>query len=85
MSLLKDASVIWLKAGVKKEGIWHETEIGSPQGGVISPLLVNIYLNYLDTIWEKRFSHLGKLIRYGTPMIWSFYEVSPSMEERGRV
>ncbi|MCY9670878.1 reverse transcriptase/maturase family protein, partial [Paenibacillus alginolyticus] len=58
----------WLEAGVMKEGIWHKTEIGSPQGGVISPLLANVYLNYLDTIWEKRFSHLGKLIRYAVDL-----------------
>lgn len=43
---------------------FEETEIRSPQGGVISPLLANIYLNYLDTVWEKRFSHLGTLVRY---------------------
>lgn len=54
----------WLKAGVLTEGGYEESEIGSPQGGVISPLLANIYLNYLDTIWEKQGSHLGKLVRY---------------------
>jgi retron-type reverse transcriptase len=43
---------------------FHETTRGTPQGGVISPLLANIYLNYMDTIWEKQFAHLGKLIRY---------------------
>lgn len=59
----------WLEAGVMKDGLWHKTEIGSPQGGVISPLLANIYLNYLDTIWEKRFSHLGKLIRYADDLV----------------
>nr|WP_240159887.1 group II intron reverse transcriptase/maturase [Paenibacillus aceris] len=59
----------WLEAGVMKDGVWHKTEIGSPQGGVISPLLANIYLNYLDTIWEKRFSHLGKLIRYADDLV----------------
>lgn len=40
----------WLKAGVMKDGILYDSEIGSPQGGVISPLLANIYLNYLDYI-----------------------------------
>jgi len=59
----------WLEAGVMKDGIWHKTEIGSPQGGVISPLLANIYLNYLDMIWEKRFSHLGKLVRYADDLV----------------
>ncbi|WP_373461101.1 reverse transcriptase domain-containing protein [Paenibacillus sp. V4I5] len=61
--------VSFLLAGVMKEGIWHKAEIGSPQGGVISSLLANIYLNYLDTIWEKRFSHLGKLVRYADDLV----------------
>ncbi len=55
---------LWLKAGIMTDGIHEESNIGSPQGGVISPLLANIYLHYLDTIWEKRGQHLGKLIRY---------------------
>jgi len=31
-----------------KDGAYEETDIGSPQGGVISPLLANIYLDYFD-------------------------------------
>jgi group II intron reverse transcriptase/maturase len=54
----------WLKAGVMKDGVFAESDIGSPQGGVISPLLANIYLDYLDTVWEKYYRHLGKLIRF---------------------
>ncbi|MGA3513446.1 reverse transcriptase domain-containing protein, partial [Lactiplantibacillus plantarum] len=48
---------------------FHETELGTPQGGVISPLLSNIYLNYMDTIWENQFSHLGTLIRYADDFV----------------
>ncbi|KPV44506.1 group II intron reverse transcriptase/maturase [Alicyclobacillus ferrooxydans] len=59
----------WLKAGVMKNEQYEETEIGSPQGGVISPLLANIYLNYLDTVWEKQFSHLGTLVRYADDLV----------------
>lgn len=59
----------WLKAGVMEDDQFHETEWGTPQGGVISPLLANIYLNYMDTIWEKQFSHLGKLIRYADDFV----------------
>jgi len=59
----------WLKAGVMKDEQYEETEIGSPQGGVISPLLANIYLNYLDTVWEKQFSHLGTLVRYADDLV----------------
>lgn len=59
----------WLKAGVMEDKILHESPVGSPQGGVISPLLANIYLNYLDTLWEKYCSHLGTLIRYADDMV----------------
>lgn len=59
----------WLKAGVMNGEQYEDTEIGSPQGGVISPLLANIYLNYLDTIWEKQFSHLGTLVRYADDLV----------------
>ena len=59
----------WLRAGVMEDVQFHETEWGTPQGGVISPLLANIYLDYMDTIWEKQFSHLGKLIRYADDFV----------------
>ncbi|MEG0153550.1 MAG: group II intron reverse transcriptase/maturase [Cellulosilyticaceae bacterium] len=54
----------WLKVGFVENGKKHESTIGSPQGGVISPLLSNIYLNYLDTVWKKYYNHLGTLVRY---------------------
>jgi group II intron reverse transcriptase/maturase len=54
----------WLEAGVMKDGVVNQSELGSPQGGVISPLFANIYLDYLDTVWEKHYKHLGKLIRF---------------------
>jgi RNA-directed DNA polymerase len=54
----------WLKAGVMEDGRYSETLSGAPQGGVISPLLSNIYLHVLDATWERRYSHLGVLVRY---------------------
>jgi len=39
--------VRFLKAGVLEEGRVKETEAGTPQGGIISPLLANIYLHYV--------------------------------------
>jgi len=41
----------WLKAGVMEEGKWSETEKGTPQGSVISPLLANIFLHYVFDLW----------------------------------
>lgn len=59
----------WLKAGFVKDDHFYETEVGSPQGGVISPLLANIYLNYLDTIWERKFADIGTLVRYADDLV----------------
>lgn len=44
----------WLKAGVLEEGKWHRSEEGTPQGGVISPLLANIFLHYVFDLWVQR-------------------------------
>ena len=52
----------WLQAGVMEEGVVRETVTGTPQGGVISPLLANIYLHELDRIWARRGP--GRLVRY---------------------
>src|SRR2546421_4149228 len=43
----------WLKAGVMEEGQWKETEVGTPQGSGISPLLANIYLHYVFDQWVE--------------------------------
>jgi group II intron reverse transcriptase/maturase len=59
----------WLKAGVMEEGQWRATELGSPQGGVISPLMANIYLHVLDMYWTKQYSELGTLFRYADDFV----------------
>lgn len=59
----------WLDAGVMEDGTVRETLAGTPQGGVISPLLANIYLNKLDRIWAARCGQLGKLIRYADDFV----------------
>jgi RNA-directed DNA polymerase len=43
----------WLRAGVSEEGQWSKTEVGTPQGAVISPLLANIYLHYVFDLWVQ--------------------------------
>jgi group II intron reverse transcriptase/maturase len=52
-----------------EDGTVRETLAGTPQGGVISPLLANIYLNKLDRIWAARCSELGVLVRYADDFV----------------
>ncbi|AIQ26785.1 reverse transcriptase [Paenibacillus sp. FSL P4-0081] len=59
----------WLQAGVMEEGNVRRSDLGTPQGGVISPLLANIYLNYFDRLWEKHGSGLGELTRYADDFV----------------
>jgi group II intron reverse transcriptase/maturase len=47
----------WLKAGVMEDGELHELKGGTPQGGVISPLLANIYLHYVLDLWTQAWRH----------------------------
>jgi group II intron reverse transcriptase/maturase len=54
----------WLEAGVMEDGTVVQTVAGTPQGGVISPLLSNIYLHVLDVVWTRHSAPLGRLVRY---------------------
>ncbi len=53
---------LWLQAGVMADGEFRRTVAGTPQGGVISPLLANIYLHVLDRELTAR--GIGELVRY---------------------
>src|SRR5258706_14825269 len=44
----------WLKAGVMDGAEWTSSDIGSPQGAVVSPTLANIYLHYTFDLWADR-------------------------------
>ena len=46
--------VRFLKAGVIEEGKFHKTETGTPQGGILSPVLANIYLHYVLDLWFEK-------------------------------
>jgi group II intron reverse transcriptase/maturase len=59
----------WLEAGVMEDGIVSRTAVGTPQGGVISPLLSNIYLHVLDTLWTRHSAPLGTLLRYADDFV----------------
>lgn len=75
----------WLAAGVMEEGTWTRTVAGTPQGGVISPLLSNIYLHVLDRVWEDRCAHLGTLVRYADDFVVLCATSSQVAEARRRV
>jgi group II intron reverse transcriptase/maturase len=67
----------WLKAGVLEEGQWHSSDMGTPQGAVISPLLANIYLHYVFDLWVKQWRKReakGKVIvvRYADDIVAGF-------------
>src|SRR5215469_2393116 len=62
----------WLKAGVMEAGTFSPTEEGTPQGGVISPLLANIALHGMETAMQKAYTvKEGKptLIRYADDFV----------------
>ena len=80
----------WLRAGVLEEGRVKGNEIGTPQGGVISPLLANIYLNELDRKWEAEQEKKtgAKLLRYADDVmvlsrhseVWLYKELRGILE-----
>lgn len=66
--------VRFLKAGIMEEGKYQETEEGTPQGGIISPVLANIYLHYILDLWlekkiKKEFKGYAGLTRYADDFI----------------
>jgi group II intron reverse transcriptase/maturase len=67
----------WLKAGVSEDGQWSETEVGTPQGAVVSPLLANVYLHYVFDLWvEVRRKKVAKgdviVVRYADDLVLGF-------------
>jgi RNA-directed DNA polymerase len=67
----------WLKAGVLEKGSWTPSEEGTPQGGLISPILANIYLHYAFDLWahqwRRRKAHGDViLVRYADDFVAGF-------------
>ncbi len=79
---IKDTSLLrligrFLKAGVMEEGKYKEVDRGTSQGGIISPILANIYLHYVLDLWfekavKKQLKGYAQLIRYGDDFIVCF-------------
>lgn len=68
----------WLQAGVIQDGIWQASEVGTPQGAVISPILANIYLHYVLDLWYKhqcntrRIGGESVIVRYADDFVVGF-------------
>lgn len=67
----------WLKAGVMDEGTWTQPETGTPQGGVISPILANLYLHEVIDRWfeeevKPRLRGEAFLIRFADDLVMVF-------------
>ena len=69
----------WLKAGVSEVGQWSESNKGTPQGAVVSPLIANVYLHYLFDLWAdvwRRKVAKGDvvIVRYADDVVLGFQQ-----------
>jgi RNA-directed DNA polymerase len=68
----------WLKAGVMEDGRWFETEEGTPQGSVISPILANLYLHYVLDLWVDQWRKKATgdviIVRYADDAVLGFQQ-----------
>jgi RNA-directed DNA polymerase len=69
----------FLKSGVMEEGKYRKTDRGTPQGGILSPILANIYLHYALDLWfekevKKRLNGFAQLVRYADDFIVCFQQ-----------
>ena len=68
---------LWLRAGVMEDGVYTDTERGTPQGSGISPLLANIYLHYVLDLWARQWSRRAargsvRLVRFADDYLLLF-------------
>ena len=67
----------WLKAGVSEAGTWSATDVGTPQGAVVSPCLANVYLHYVFDLWTRQWRHRSAtgdmvVVRYADDVVVGF-------------
>jgi hypothetical protein len=68
-----------------EEGAVSRSVAGTPQGGVISPLLSNIYLHVLDTQWMRKSAPLGTLVRYADDFVVICHTKSACEQAEARI
>ena len=69
----------WLRAGVMEDGRWFETEEGTPQGSVISPILANLYLHYVLDVWTEAWR---KKVAHGDVIIVRYADDGAPLAQR---
>ncbi|WP_390621231.1 group II intron reverse transcriptase/maturase [Urbifossiella limnaea] len=67
----------WLRVGVSEDGQWSKTEVGTPQGSVISPFLANVYLHYVLDLWVNQWRKRNAkgdvlIVRYADDFVLGF-------------
>lgn len=67
----------FLKSGIMEEGKFFETDMGTPQGGILSPILANVYLHYALDLWfenevKPQLFGYAQLIRYADDFVVCF-------------
>jgi len=67
----------FLKSGIMEEGIYFETDQGTPQGGILSPVLANVYLHYVLDSWFEtevipQLNGFAQLVRYADDFVVCF-------------
>jgi len=67
----------FLKAGVVEDGAWEVTDVGAPQGAVLSPLLANVYLHYALDLWfekavKRQCEGQAEMVRYADDFVCCF-------------
>src|SRR5467141_3887702 len=76
----------WLRAGVLEDGERIQSDVGTPQGGGISPLLANIYLHYVLDLWVQAWRRQAKgdvvIVRYADDAVVGFEHVAEAAQSR---
>ena len=66
----------WLRAGVSEAGQWSKTDVGTPQGAVISPVLANLYLHHVLDLWTDAWRKTARgdviIVRYADDFVMGF-------------
>lgn len=80
----------WVKAGVLEDGKLHAVQAGTPQGGIISPLLANIYLHYVLDLWALKWRKTEArgemyIVRYADDLVMGFQKEEDAVRMREAV